>query len=145
MTFKRLVVIPNVAGLVRPMVQEQNGYKHVLICCHFKTRQRDKSLRYTSEPVVMYSITPSIVMQKRKIIIFNLEMNLKNAGKYRCNKRMRALLLHAACCSCCMLLHLLHASASALSAAAASAAASASAAVSAAAVAAAAATVAAIF
>ena len=52
--------------------------------------------------VVMFSITPSIVMQKRKIlncrkkIIFNLENNLKNARKYSCNKRMRTLLLHGA-------------------------------------------------
>ena len=52
----------------------------------FKTRQRDESLRYSSEPVVMYSITPSIVTQKRKILncrkksIFNLAKNLKNAA-----------------------------------------------------------------
>ena len=95
----------------------QYGCRHVLICCVFKTRQWDESLRYVSEPVVMYSITPSIVMQKIKIlncrkkkIIFNLEKNLKNASKYGCNKRMRALLLHgddAAWCCCCMLLLLL--------------------------------------
>ena len=67
MIFKRLAGIPNVAVLVRPMVQVQYCCKHVLICCAFKTRQRDESLKYASEPVVMYSITPSIVMQKRKI------------------------------------------------------------------------------
>ena len=44
------------------------GCRHVLICCAFKTRQWDESLRYASEPVVMYSIPPSIVMQKRKIL-----------------------------------------------------------------------------
>ena len=89
--FKLLARIPNVAVLVRPMVNVQYGCKHVLICCAFKTRPRDESLRYVSEPVVMYCITPSIVMQKRKIlnckkkIIFNLEKNLKNASKNRCN------------------------------------------------------------
>ena len=66
--FKHLAGIPNVEVLVRPMVQVQHGCKHVLICCAFKTRQGDESLRYASEPVVMYSITPSIVMQKRKIL-----------------------------------------------------------------------------
>ena len=66
--FKRLAGIPNVAVLVRPMVQVQYGCKHVLIRCTFKTRQLDESLRYASEPVVMYSITLSIVMQKRKIL-----------------------------------------------------------------------------
>ena len=45
-------------------------YKYIGLrtCCAFKTRQRDESLRYASEPVVMYSITPSIVMQKIKIL-----------------------------------------------------------------------------
>ena len=65
--FKRLAGTPNVAVLVQQMEQVQYGCKHVLICCAFKTRQRDESLRYVSEPVVMYSITQSIVMQKRKI------------------------------------------------------------------------------
>ena len=68
MIFKCLLGIPNVAVLVRPMVQVQYGCKHVLIYCAFKTRQRDESLRNVSEPVVMYSITPSIIMQKRKIL-----------------------------------------------------------------------------
>ena len=68
MIFKRFAGISNVAVLVRPMVQVQYGCKHVLICCAFKTRQWDESLRYTSEPVAMYSITPNIVMQKRKIL-----------------------------------------------------------------------------
>ena len=97
-------------------IQVQYGSKHVLIYCSFKTRQRDESLRYASEPVVIkfYSITPSIVLQKRKIlnckkknIIFNLEKNFKDASKYRCNKRIRALLLHgaAAWCCCLVLLH----------------------------------------
>ena len=68
MIFKRLAGILNVAVLVRPMVQVQYGCKYVLICCRFKLRQRDESLRYASELVVNYSITPSIVMQKRKIL-----------------------------------------------------------------------------
>ena len=88
MIFKRLAGIPNVAVLVWPIVQVQYGCKHVLICCAFKTRQQDESLRYASEPVVMYSITPSIITQKRKILncrkknLFNLEKNLKNASKF---------------------------------------------------------------
>ena len=68
MIFKRLAGIPNVAVLVRPMVQVQYGCRHVLICCAFKTRQWDESFRYASEPVFMYSITLSIAMQKRKIL-----------------------------------------------------------------------------
>ena len=46
----------------------QYGCRHVLICCVFKTRQQDESLRYASEPVVMCSIIQSVVMQKRKIL-----------------------------------------------------------------------------
>ena len=68
MILECLAGIPNVTVLVRPMVQVQYGCKHVLICCALKTRQRDESLRYASEPVVMNNITPSIVMQKRKIL-----------------------------------------------------------------------------
>ena len=64
--FKRLVGIPNVAVLVQPMVQVQYGCEHVLICCTFKTRQWDESLRYASEPVVIYSITPSIRINCKK-------------------------------------------------------------------------------
>ena len=68
MIFKCLAGIPNVAVLLRPLEQVQYGCKNVLICCAFQTRQRDESLRYASEPVVMHSITPRIVMQKRKIL-----------------------------------------------------------------------------
>ena len=66
--FKGLGGIPNVAVLVQLMVQVQYGCKRVLICFAFKTRQWDESLGYASEPVVKYSITPSIVMHKRKIL-----------------------------------------------------------------------------
>ena len=47
-----------------PMQQVQDGWEHV----RSVEQERDESLRYAAEPVVMYSITPSIVMQKRKIL-----------------------------------------------------------------------------
>ena len=55
MIFKYLGGIPNVAALVWQMLQVQYSCKHVLICCAFKMKQQDESLRYVSEPVVMYS------------------------------------------------------------------------------------------